>query len=139
MQNRSVSWVANVMVSIDMEDRPLVESLSDWLRGETPRGADKPPRGVGYLRETTGQDTAWGGWKYPECEVWAGALNHADVNAILDHIAQMPWRYPNSLQVFVMDQEESFFRVWMLRDGELRQYAPTTPNEDDPDFYPKEP
>ncbi|MBN6054875.1 hypothetical protein JYK22_23265, partial [Nonomuraea sp. RK-328] len=77
-----------------------------------------------------------GGWKYPECDVWAGALNHADLKAVLDRIARMPWRWANVLQVFVMDQEDSFFRVWMPRDGELRQYAPITPDEDDPDFYP---
>ncbi|WP_301176579.1 hypothetical protein [Actinomadura geliboluensis] len=82
------------------------------------------------------RETGERGWKYPECEVWAGALNHADLNAVLDHIAQMPWRCPNALQVFVMDQEESFFRLWMLRDGELRQYAPVSPDENDPNFYP---
>lgn len=135
MDNRYVSWVANVMVSVDMEDRTLVESLSEWLRREAPRGWDTPERGVGFLGETTGRDSAWGGWKYPECEVWAGALNHADLDAVLDHIAQMPWRCPNALQVFVMDQEESFFRLWMLRDGELRQYAPVSPDENDPNFY----
>lgn len=48
----------------------------------------------------------------------------------------MPWQCPNALQVFVMDQEESFFRVWMLRGGELRQYAPVVPDEEDPGFYP---
>ncbi|MET7333228.1 hypothetical protein [Nonomuraea sp. NPDC005650] len=131
-----MSWVANVMVSVDSWDRANVESLSEWLRTQAPLRWDTPARGCGFLRDTTGQDTTWGGWKYPECDVWAGALNHADVKAVLDHIAQMPWRCPNALQVFVMDQEESFFRVWMLRDGELRQYAPVEPDEEDEDFYP---
>ncbi|GAA0977979.1 hypothetical protein GCM10009555_040110 [Acrocarpospora macrocephala] len=71
-----------------------------------------------------------GGWKYPECDVWAGAFNHADLKAVLDHIAQMPWRCPNALRVFMMDQEKASFRVSMLRDDELRQYAPVVPNEE---------
>ncbi|GIH26616.1 hypothetical protein Aph01nite_49260 [Acrocarpospora phusangensis] len=133
--NRLMSWVANMMVSIDPDDRSNVEALSEWLRTEAPL-RDKPGRGCGFLREITGQDTVWGGWKYPECDVWAGALNHASLRAVLDHIARMPWRCPNALQVFVMDQEEFFFRVLMLRDGELRQYAPVTPGEEDPDFCP---
>lgn len=34
-----------------------------------------------------------------------------------------------------MDQEESFFRVWMLRNGMLQQYAPTRPGEEDEGFF----
>ncbi|WP_431902789.1 hypothetical protein [Nonomuraea sp. bgisy101] len=130
-----MSWVANVMVSVHPDDRPNVAALSEWLRTEAPLRGDPPRQGCGFLREATGQNTAWGGGKYPECDVWAGALNHADLNAVLDHIAQMPWRCPNALQFFVMDQEDWFFRVWMLRGGELRQYAPIKPDEDDLDFY----
>jgi hypothetical protein len=32
------------------------------------------------------RDSHWGGWKNPECEVWAGALNHADLDALLARI-----------------------------------------------------
>jgi hypothetical protein len=134
-----MSWVANLMVSIDIEDRANAETLSEWLRLGALLRHDTPKRGVGYLTEITGQDTQWGGWKYPECNVWAGALNHADLAAMLDHIKNMPWQQPNALQVFVMDQQESFFRVWMLRDGTLRQYAPTQPHEEEPEFWAPDP
>ncbi|MFB4285080.1 hypothetical protein ACBJ59_58130 [Nonomuraea sp. MTCD27] len=132
-----MSWVANIMVSVDMADRPNVESLSEWLRVEAPL-RDRPGSGCGFLTETTGQDSPWGGWKFPECTVWAGALNHADLTAVVDRVGGIAWRCPNAVQVFLMDQEESFFRVWMLRDGELRQYAPTRPDEEDEDFFPDE-
>lgn len=131
-----MSWVSNVMVSAHSHDGRNVEALSEWLRTEAPL-RDGRRGGCGYLTEITGDDTAWGGWKFPECDVWAGALDHADLKAVLEHIARLPWRCPNALQVFVMDQEEEYFRVWMLRDGELRQYAPVTPDEEDPDFYPE--
>ncbi|MFJ1807838.1 MULTISPECIES: hypothetical protein [unclassified Streptomyces] len=36
-----------------------------------------------------------GGWKHPECEVWAGALNHADLDALKQRVFEMPWREPN--------------------------------------------
>lgn len=130
-----MSWVANVMVSIDPEDRPNVEALSEWLRSEAPR-RDRSGGGCGFLAETTGRDSQWGGWKFPECDVWAGALNHADLDAVLDQVREIAWRCPNVVQVFMMDQEEMFFRVWMLRDGKLQQYAPTSPDEEGEDFLP---
>lgn len=111
-----MSWVSNVMVSVHSHDCRNVEALSEWLRTEAPL-RDGRRGGCGYLTEITGDDTAWGGWKFPECDVWAGALDHADLKAVLEHIARLPWRCPNALQVFVMDQEEEYFRVWMLRDG----------------------
>jgi hypothetical protein len=39
------------------------------------------------------------------------------------------------VQLFLMDQEEAYFRIWMIRDGELRQYAPLKPGENDEDFW----
>ncbi|WP_222864434.1 hypothetical protein [Micromonospora sp. WP24] len=39
------------------------------------------------------------------------------------------------VQLFVMDQEELFFRIWMIRDGALRQYAPSSPDEEDDEFW----
>ncbi|MFJ4788640.1 hypothetical protein [Streptomyces sp. NPDC088794] len=48
---------------------------------------------------------------------------------------EMPWCEPNLVQLLVMDQEEGFFRMWMIRDSELRQFAPLQPNEKDEGFY----
>lgn len=124
-----------MMVSIAPEDHLNVRALSEWLRTEAPL-RDRPGGACGYLAETTGEDTQWGGWKFPECTVWAGALNHADLDAVLDRIRGIPWRVPNALQVFLMDQEEFYFRVWMLRDGILRQYAPTRPDDRRDEFFP---
>ncbi|WP_460363831.1 hypothetical protein [Actinocorallia lasiicapitis] len=130
-----MSWVANVMVSVESNDHLRVAALSEWLRVEAP-ARDRDAKGVGFLARMTGADTQWGGWKYPECEVWGGVLNQPDIPAILAHIAEIPWRVPGALQVFVLGQEESFFRLWMLRDGRLQQYAPIEPDEEHPDFYP---
>jgi hypothetical protein len=133
-KNLRVSWVANVMLSVSPRDNGTVAEFSEWLRTEAPHrhGAD---RGCGFLTLTTARDTQWGGWKYPECDVWAGVLNHADLDAVLEHVRQLGWQRPHEVQLFVMDQEEDFFRLWMFRDGAFRQYAPTTPTEE---FYPPE-
>ncbi|MFJ9780773.1 hypothetical protein ACIRSS_14385 [Amycolatopsis sp. NPDC101161] len=62
----------------------------------------------------------------------AGTLNHADPGALLNRVRTLP----HAVQLFLMDQEQLFFRVWMFRDGELRQYAPEQPDEADPAFGP---
>jgi hypothetical protein len=126
-----VSRVANLMVAFGPEDYRNVEAFSEWLR--THGG---PGKGCGYLAEITGGDSRWGGWKSPECDVWAGALNHADLDAVLQQVRRIAWERPNELQVFLKDQEQGFFRIWMVRDGALRQFAPGGPDEDDPGFYP---
>ncbi|SEF27024.1 hypothetical protein SAMN05421837_103594 [Amycolatopsis pretoriensis] len=132
-----MSWVTNMMLSTSMEDWKAAEALSEWLRTEAPRRYDSAALGCGYLRELTGAEVnPWGGWKNPECRVWAGALNHADLSALLDRVQTLPWLAPHAVQVFLMDQEQLFFRVWMFRDGELRQYAPERPDEEDPAFGP---
>lgn len=131
-----MSWVANVMVSVDMADSATVEALSHWLRTDAPQQGRSQTRGVGYLQPLTRPESSqWGGWKHPECEVWAGTLNHADLDALRQRMFATPWREPNAVQLLVMDQQELFFRLWMIRDGELRQFAPPHPREEDEDFY----
>ncbi|MEC3977636.1 hypothetical protein [Amycolatopsis sp. H20-H5] len=131
-----MSWVANLMVSVVAEDRSQVESLSEWLRNRAPRQGGSSILGCGYLLAMSGPDSQWGGWKYPECEVWAGTLNHADLGAVLDRVRKTPWQVPDALQVFLKDQEDAYFRLWMFRDGGLRQCAPALPSEADADFLP---
>jgi hypothetical protein len=118
-----------------MDDNENAEALSEWFRTEAPLRSRPERRGVGYLRLlTSAEDSRWGGWKAPECEVWAGALNHADLDAVRRRFFETPWREPNAAQLFVMDQEEGFFRLWMIRGDELRQFAPLVPSEDDEVF-----
>jgi len=137
---KRVSWVANLMLQVDRQDRDVVEAISAWLEGDATRRAgtdayvhDTGPRGVGSLAPLTGPDSGlhWGGWKYPECALWGGALNHANLRAVLEHLTSAPWRYPARVQIFLMDQEESYFRLYMHRDGAWRQYAPPPPVDAD--------
>ncbi|MGC5032784.1 squamosa promoter-binding protein 15 [Micromonospora sp. DT229] len=132
-----MSWVANVMLSVSLEDRLNAEAFSDWLdNGCHCREPGMGPGGCGSLRRITGVDNQWGGHKNPECQVYAGALNHADLTAVVEHFGSVAWRNPNAVQLFVMDQEEFFFRVWMIRKGALRQCAPSSPDEEDDEFWP---
>jgi hypothetical protein len=127
-----VSWVSNFILVVDYADVDVVLVLSDWLKTDAPQreGAyvdaqGNAARGVGWLgRLSKPHDNHWGGRKNPECEVWAGALNHAALPALLDRVFTAPWRNPEQVQVLLMDQPESYFRLYMCRGGVWGQYAP---------------
>ena len=121
------------MLSVSIWDNGTAAEFSEWLRTQAPRRDPVPARGCGFLSLTSSR---WGGWKSPECCVWAGALNHADVDALVAHACQMEWTVPLAVQLLIMDQEESFFRLWMFRDGEFKQYAPLQPDDNDQAFFP---
>jgi hypothetical protein len=57
-------------------------------------------------------------------------LRHTDVEAAAAKFAELPWRVPAAAQLFVMDQEQSYFRLWMIREGRVRRYAPDAPSDD---------
>ena len=130
-----MSWVANMMISVSLPDQALLPGLSRWLELEAPWNAHSGRvdlKGVGTLADQAGPGaTRWGGTKYPECTVWVGVLNHADLPAILSKVESMPWEAPGAVQVLLMDQEETYFRLWMIREGHMTQFAPAPPLEQD--------
>lgn len=106
----------------------MLEEFSEWLERDAPRRSGVPGTGVGGLGDLVGEEaTDWGGPKSPEARVWGGALNHADLAAVVVRFKAMPWRVPAAAQLFVQDQEETYFRLWMIRDGRASQYAPPPP------------
>jgi hypothetical protein len=46
-------------------------------------------------------------------------------------IRETPWRFPGRVQVFLKDQEQSYFRLYMFRDGAWNQCAPAPPPDAD--------
>lgn len=124
-----MSWVTNLMVLANLQDQSTVGTLSRWLEDAAPRRPGGPAApGVGSLKSLTdARDNRWGGGKNPECNLWGGALNHADLQALLAKCASLPWKYPGAVQLFLMDQEETYFRLYMFREGSWKQFAPEPP------------
>jgi len=126
-----MSWVTTVLVSCDIQDRDAVDALNDWLARDAPRRSGVAGRGVGFLGDLVGDEApGWGGSKHPEARLWGGALNHADLDALVARFAALPWRVPAAAQLFLQDQEQTYFRLWMMRDGRAAQYAPDPPGDD---------
>lgn len=127
----AMSWVTTALLSCDIQDRGAVDAFNHWLAWEAPRRGDVPGAGVGSLGDLTGgRAAAWGGNKYPEAQLWGGALNHADLDAVVSTFAGLPWKVPAAAQLFLKDQEQSYFRLWMIREGLAAQYAPEPPGDD---------
>ena len=128
-----MSWVANLLLSVDGDGLSnVVDEFARWLREDAPwNGPSDPPgaTGVGDLQPLTDPPARWGGSKRPECQIWGGVLNHADLAAVVERFGSLSWRHPSAAQLLLMDQEESYFQLWMIRNGRPQQFAP--PPEDD--------
>src|SRR4029453_450635 len=113
------------MISVHPADVPVVWAFSDWLENVAPLRegyrldtGGEVIHGVGSLRDIADQGGVWGGWKAPECRVWGGALNYADLDAVLVWVVQAHWQEREIVQLFLCDQEEMTFRLHMFRDGQ---------------------
>ena len=52
----------------------------------------------------------YGGTKYLEADLYIGAFNHIDIEALISHIQGIEWQGPTSVQLMVKEQEESLFK-----------------------------
>lgn len=128
-----MSWVATILIAAHPLDHENIKALARWLEVDAPRRSQAHVHGVGSIAPlTTGEAASlWGGWKKPEAVLWGGVLNHADITAVVSHVGAQPWRYPACVQLWVMDQEQSCFQFYVLREGEMRELSPTPPPDGD--------
>jgi hypothetical protein len=137
------------MISVARQDRENAEAFATLVhdkpylhldRKKWPNIPDPWPEDTEYqgpwsagLQESP--PSVWPGSKGPECHVWLGVLNNSDLDRFRALFAAIPWQLPNAVQLMLMDQEELFFRLWMFREGQLRQYAPARPHENEDEFW----
>src|SRR5438067_10336946 len=102
-----MSRVTNLVVIVGSEstERANLEALSAWL-SEHRESASALTEGYGWgsLKSLTRPSQQWGGYKGPECSIWAGTLNWADVDAVLSRIFETPWIDRDQVQVLIRDQ-----------------------------------
>lgn len=127
VDNGPVSYLTELMINAAPEDEHVVSALSFELSGERFGRPDDNTGRIGWLKPI---GDAFGGYKLPHSNLWAGVLNYADETAILDHLAGQLWIRPDRLQVLLCSEDEDWFRLYMLRDGQLYQYGPRS--EDQP-------
>jgi hypothetical protein len=115
-----MSVVTNVMVSfciLEFEKPDFLQHLRGWFRDK----GDLTSITHGHSDPTP---YWWGGTKHPECQLWAGAYNHLALGEMLRHFEAIDWAWPEFVQIFVKEEEEATFCVFMFREGRLTQVLP---------------
>jgi hypothetical protein len=57
------------------------------------------------------------GDKHLECNVFTGAFNHLDLLRLIQSVSSVRWNYPESVQLFVLEEESERFRELDLFPG----------------------
>lgn len=114
-----MSRVTEILLHVGRTDERHVEDLSFWLRDFAPRSDDRVTGSPGHLLPLTGElgGESWGGHKAATAIIWAGVANYLDLNAFVDHVAKVPWNEPDNVQLLLRDEDDPWFRVFMIRGG----------------------
>lgn len=120
-----MSRVTQVVVIVHPVDGPSVEELAFWM---TERKINNDPD-YGRVGNLLPLDEGWGGYKTPSSEMWAAACNYLDVPGFLAHVAETAWEEPAAVQILIQDEEDDYFRLYMLRGGGLKEFTPSTEDE----------
>jgi len=106
MEEPVMSDVTNLILSISIDDDEqgkLKEVNTYFLARQT-----KPLISV----DDPSLPKAWyGGSKFLECALSVGAFNHLDLDAFLDHLRSLQWRWPDQVQVIAKEQEDLKFTI----------------------------
>lgn len=107
-----LSNVTNVVVTVSILDTLGRNSLSLWDTGRYMEsgGAD----GFERLDDAHG---GWGGSKVCEATMFAGAFNHLSEEALFFDLSQMPFEYPDEVQVMILGEEDRLWRIYSIEHG----------------------
>lgn len=108
-----MSMVTTVMLNVPHADHERLAEFNDAV--EVIFAVTH--RGTGLFRETSDYPAAWGGWKYPELNMWAGAFNMLDLDGLLLRVHEFDWHTPDEVQVFVSAQDQNDDARWHLAYG----------------------
>ena len=100
-----MSVVTTLLLHSDrLEDGVTLDLLNAWF-------AERRPT---RLVDNTDADAAWGGGKAPQVRAYAGAFNFFLTDKFMAHLASLPWEYPESVQLFVNEERDTRFAVYVL-------------------------
>jgi hypothetical protein len=98
-----MSHVTNVLISVGYEDAETIALFKKWF--------DEKAGGIRSLSRGSAE-SLWGGTKYPECNLWAGAFNYLDTEGMVAHLKSVP--FGGEVRVFMQGQEENVFTEFLV-------------------------
>lgn len=112
-----MSTVTNLILATDYES-VTTEQVNEYFKTTSrPSGFVKA---AGFHSDTdppfdeTDQGLWYGGSKFMEANLWAGAFNHLDLDALKAHLRSLPWTEPKHVQLFIKEQEDDIWRLECL-------------------------
>jgi hypothetical protein len=100
-----MSHVDNVILSFSIleDERPIMESVNEWLRAHV--------SGQSFGPDLVNADGAYGGAKCLETPLFIAAFNYLPEDAFLGFLRTLPWRCPGEVQVIVQRQNDDVFEI----------------------------
>jgi hypothetical protein len=138
-----------IIFLVNFTDDPKVEELTFWLG--TPEAVDPdamkilqdivdhssaesdenaavtvPLDRVGNLMPLNGAvgEELWGGSKATSVSVWGGVTSNMHWGRFLDRVKAIPWTDPERMQILMKDDGDTYFRMYMFRQGKLINVVP---------------
>ncbi len=111
-----MSKVTNLILTIsDLDDDDKLSQINSFVYNGIQMNlvsADFDKGGVNRTRW-------YGGSKFLEAEIYIGAFNHFPLKDFIDHLKQIEWKNPNSIQLFVKEQDDEKFKLLDLVTNQL--------------------
>jgi hypothetical protein len=109
-----VSRVTNVMVSVGVIEDVYSDAVKRLV---TPGGYADGDQALDDI--SVAGSHHWGGYKVPTCSVYGAAFKGFVWDKFAAHVASCGWKYPDEVQVFVVDEDDDVWSVWYLDGGRL--------------------
>lgn len=61
----------------------------------------------------------WGGKKYPQTHVLAGAFNYLQLEEFIAALEKLEWCEPRFFRLFTQGEDSEAFGVWVMREGKI--------------------
>lgn len=65
------------------------------------------------------KESLWGGGKYPQTHVLAGAFNYLQLEEFIAVLEKLEWSEPRLFRLFTQGEDSEAFGVWIIRDGKI--------------------
>lgn len=95
-----MSLVTNVVLKTAVQDAGLIGGINSALKDKGFVSCDDESLPFGW----------YAGTKALECEIFPGAFNYLDLDAMIYAIRTVPWDQPGSVQLFIQEQNEDRLR-----------------------------
>ena len=109
-----MSVVTNLILSFSIleDERSRVSEINFFENNG--RGFELATADFERENNPSSNKTWYGGTKFLETPLYIGAYNHLDVEGLIEHLKIVNWEYPESVQLFLKEQESDKFRILEL-------------------------